>query len=196
MHTRCVGHNQKGGPCNAQPLRTTGKKVPPEGSPRCPHHLGQPKALIEAQYNAQQQATELFRQQQAAARRYGLTDLVDPLHALHILADEVWRWKGVCQQLVGDLTEIRYRSNSGEQIRGEIALYEKSLDRAAKLLADLTRLGIEDRLERVSGRQNTLIVHAVTAAVVELGELLEFDADQQVVGDVISRHLKEIERDG
>lgn len=162
--------------------------------PRCRHHLGRRPALLIAEHRAEQQALELLRQQQATARQYGAADLIDPLQSLHELADEVWSWKEACRALVGHLEELRYRASSGEQLRSEIAVYERSLDRAAKILADLVRLGIEDRMVKLAERQVTAVGRAVESALTELAPMLEFDGDDPRIRPVIARHLRGVER--
>jgi hypothetical protein len=49
-------------------------------------------------------------------------DVTNPLGELRDLTSEITTWKNVCKQMVGDLSEIRYKSRSaGEQLRAEIA---------------------------------------------------------------------------
>jgi len=190
-HYRCGGHRREkhgGGPCNGQPLAGT------RSNPRCRHHAGVRPADIIAAHRAEQQAVAILHQQQAAAQEYGLPDLIDPLTALHQLAGEVWAWKEACRVLVGQLAELRYRAGSGEQLRAEIALYERSLERAGKVLADLVRLGIEDRLARLSARQVASVGRAIENTLRELAPVLGFDAEHPAIRPAIARNLREVER--
>jgi hypothetical protein len=72
---------------------------------------------------------------------------------LRIKADAL-KWHAACQALLGELRAVRYKSRSaGEQLRAEVALFQRSLERCARILADLVRLGVEDRIARVNATQ-------------------------------------------
>ena len=67
------------------------------------------------------------------------------------IKNEALRWLDVCRAMLGELTEVRYKSRSaGEQLRAEVALWERALGRCARICADLVRLGIEERILRVN----------------------------------------------
>lgn len=182
MHSGCIGHNRAGGPCGAQPMLGTGDR------PRCRSHLGVAPAVVQAQHLAERQARLLFDEATAAARREGL-DLVDPLQALHELADEAWRWREVCRRMVGELREFRYRSGkAGEQVRAEIVLYERALDRAGRLLAEIVRLGIEERLAHVTERQVDEIVRVLDSVLRKYG----LDPDDHEVAGAVEDELHKL----
>jgi hypothetical protein len=92
--------------------------------------------------------------------------------------------------MVGLLSEVRYKSASaGESTRAEVKMYEASLDRAAKVLSDLVRLNIEDRLIRVSAAQTALVSGAIEGALTELAPMLDgYDAHE--VHLVVAKHLR------
>lgn len=162
-HTACAAHNRAGRPCGAQPLVGT-------EPPRCRNHAGRSAEVIRAQHEAQQNAVRLFRARQAAAQREGLVEYVDPLEELHRLAGEVLMWRDVCRELVGALPELRYRAGAaGEQVRAEVGLYERSLERAEKLLADLVRLGIEERLVKLNQARAAVIERVIDGVLYDLG---------------------------
>ena len=141
LHTGCRAHNRAGMPCGAQPLNGTA------GNPRCRYHLGTSALAVRAKYEAERQAERLYELAQTAAAGRPDNGLIDPLAELHELASEVLRWRDVCRQMVGELGEIRYRSaKAGEQVRAEIVLYTQALDRAERILVDIHRLGLEDRM--------------------------------------------------
>lgn len=60
---------------------------------------------------------------------------------------------------------IRYKGGAGEQIRGEVQLYERSMDRLGKLLVDIGRLNIDERLAKVTDAQAQAVMAAVEAAI-------------------------------
>lgn len=161
--------------------------------PRCRNHLGRPPELVKAQYLAQRQAVALFADAQEEALRHGIDPAsLDVVGELLKLADEAVRWKGVCGRLVAQLEQIRYRGGAGEQIRGEIQLYTSALERAAKILTDIARLGIEERYNSrqalISEEQASWTVRVIDAALAEFG----IDADSPDVAGKLERLLLDI----
>jgi hypothetical protein len=186
LHYKCGAHRRKepNVPCGGDPMRGT------EGRPRCRHHCGRRTADVMAAHNAEQQALAIMREQRQAAEAYGLPDLVDPLDALHRLADEMWAWKEACRALVGTLNELRYRTSAGEQLRSEIALYERSQERAAKILSDLVRLGIEKRLRAVTDAHVTQLMWVLDEVMRALGH----DPTRPEIAALIAEKLRALSR--
>lgn len=126
------------------------------GSDKCRFHVGRRAEIVRAEYNADQDARRLLGQ-------LGVAPVDNPLEALRDLAAEILAWQGACRAMVGALGELRSKAGAaGEQLRAEIALYERSLDRSSKVLEALVRLGIEDRLVRLSERQAVLMADALS----------------------------------
>jgi hypothetical protein len=147
-HAGCGGHSKRhGGACGAQPLRY----VDP---PRCRTHLGRSVAVVRAEQGRQEEARRIYAE-------HGLQAAADPLTALQEQAGKVLAWQAVIEAQIAGLTEIRYRGGNGENVRGEIQVWERALDRTNKILADLVRLGIEDRLVRLTERQGALMSGAL-----------------------------------
>jgi hypothetical protein len=86
----------------------------------------------------------------------------DPLgEALRTLSEAV-SFRDALRDLVGEVRAIRYKDDKGgEQLRSEIAVYERALDRVGRMCTDLIRLGIEDRMTRVAELQAVAIVDAI-----------------------------------
>lgn len=168
-----------------QPLRGTDPAL-------CRMHLGRKATVVKAEVVAKERAESLFASQQAEARRHGIADLVDPVGALHELADEAWRWKQVCQSLVSELKTVRYQAGAGEQLRGEITLYERSMDRAAAVLVSLMKVADTERLTALRQQQAERASIAISAAVSELGDLYGFDAQADAVKTVVMAHLRAV----
>lgn len=95
----------------------------------------------------------------------------DPLTELSKLAGQVCAWRDAIAQRVNELTSIRYSADGAgtEQLRTEVALFERALDRCASVLVAMARLGIDDRLVRISERQADAVVRAVDAAISAAG---------------------------
>jgi hypothetical protein len=70
------------------------------------------------------------------------------------MSGQVVAWKNAIAGLVNELPALRYSSAEGsEQMRSEVALWERALDRCEKVLTAMARLNIDERLARVSEEQ-------------------------------------------
>ena len=175
-HPGCLAHNRFGAPCGWPPMK---------GADKCYKHIGRRTDVVKAEWDARQQGERI-------RATYDLPAQADPLNELLRISHEVIDWKNVCRFMVGNLTEI---SGAGEVIKAEIRMYENAMDRAIKVLSDLVRLGVEDRLAMVEERQTNLSIAAVESALVELAPLLGYDPDRPEIRAVVSAHLRAIQRD-
>lgn len=183
-HGGCVGHNRAGNPCGAPVMNGTGDR------PRCYYHLGRKPEDVRAEYEAERQAMVLLRQQERIRASRGLPTAVDILDELRRAFAETVAWKDAIATLLGDLEQLRYRAGTaGEQVRGEVVVWERALDRVAKIGADLLRLGIESRAAQLSAVQESAVVLAINGTISELGQLYGFDATATEVRSVLKRHL-------
>ena len=98
--------------------------------------------------------------------RLDVAPVQNPLEALRQLAGEVTWWKNALAGRVNDLTSIRYESETGgEQLRSEIALFERAMDRCATVLGTIARLNIDERLAAISEQQIEAFLGAIEAAL-------------------------------
>jgi P27 family predicted phage terminase small subunit len=108
-----------------------------------------------------------------AARELAHLDVppvTDPLTELARLAGQAVAWKDSMAAKVNELTSLRYESfGGGEQLRAEIALWERSLDRCISTLGAMARLNIEDRLAGVREATARMLEEALTAALQKSG---------------------------
>lgn len=178
LHFDCSAHNRRGGPCGAQPLTGT-------DPPYCYRHVGRSLDVVRAETLARRKAEHAFRAAQRAAERYGFDGDLDVLAELLKLADECLRWKQVCAALVEQVEEVRYRTGSGEWIRGEIQLYTSALERAAKILTDLAKLNIEERRLARDQRQAGDLVQVIDGALTALGH----DPEAQAIAAAVEEQL-------
>ncbi|MFE9601981.1 MULTISPECIES: hypothetical protein [Streptomyces] len=120
----------------------------------------------------------------------------NPLEAYKMFAGRVMAWLGLMEQLLADVKSPRYRGATAEQVRGEVQLYERAMDRANTVLGTYAKLNIDERLTRISEQQAHTMVTAVTAALQAAG----LSADQQLlVRGALARQLRALpasERDG
>lgn len=91
--------------------------------------------------------------------------VANPLLALRQLAGEVLLLKDMLRGMVERLGSLRYDGLAGEQVRGEVQLYERALDRAAKVLVDIGRLNIDARLVAITQQQADVVVAALRAGL-------------------------------
>lgn len=143
---RCGAKCRDGGTCTQRPML---------GQTRCRLHGAKaPNSLRAGRRRlAEQQAVK-------AVKRAGVDveAVADPVALLRELAAEAVALKEFFAERLAALEELRYRSGSGEQLRSEVALYERSLERAQKFAADLARLGISERSVRVDEARVILLV--------------------------------------
>lgn len=122
---------------------------------------------------------------------YGAAKVTDPVVALQELAGRVKHALDAMGERVNQLTSMRYEATGAgtEQLRAEVAVWERMIGRLHPLLVDMARLGIEDRLARVSERQGEAIVTVLQAAAAELG----LDMGEQQVRETVGRHLRVVD---
>ena len=155
MIAQCGAKTRSGGSCR-QPAM--------QGSPRCRMHGG---SSPQARKRAQLRLAE--RQALAVLEREGIPPMTDPLTALQQLAGEALRLKDYFGERLAALEQLRYEGRAGEQLRAEVALFERALDRAQKFALDLAKLNLEDRLVRLSEAQGRMLAQCVEAALQACG---------------------------
>jgi len=97
--------------------------------------------------------------------RLNLPPVEDPLTELARVAAEVVAWKDAIGAKVNELTELRYKAGEGgEQLRSEVALWERALDRCERFLTAMARLNIDERLARISEAQAAAVIAAIAVA--------------------------------
>lgn len=118
----------------------------------------------------------------------------DPLTELLATAAEVRAVKEVLRLISAQLfsqQRLRYaHSKVGEQLRTEILLYERALDRYTKLLIDIAKLRIEERLAGVQESTAVMLEKALDAALEESGVGLDGKSGAR---KAFRRHLKVVQ---
>jgi hypothetical protein len=170
---KCSGHRTDGQPCQAYAIN--GGKV-------CAVYGGRAPQVKAA-------ATRQLAERQAAAILAGIGDygpVTDPLTELQYLAGRAKRFMEILEGVVAELQRIRYTTQA-EQIDGRVILYERSMDRLGKLLADIARLDIDSRLARISEDQARLINAVMLGAMTDAGLSREL---QEQIRPAIARRLR------
>jgi hypothetical protein len=173
----CGARTHQGGkPC---------KRPAPEVPHRCSAHGGKSKGVAAKQARA--------RLEEAARRLLVPSDVltnVDPISRLLELAAEADAFRGAVAALVNDLNErIRYRTDGGEQLRAEVVVYERALDRAARLYLDLCKLNLDERLMRIREREAAAMLTALEGGLADAGLT---DEQQKAVKGATARHLRAV----
>lgn len=117
-----------------------------------------------------------------------VTPVDDPLTELARLAGEVVAWKDAIAERVSFLTDIRYDGEkSGEQIRGEVIVFERALDRCNAVLTSMAKLNIDERMARVTEKQAEFVANALATAMNHMGLDVH---QQQEARALVARELR------
>lgn len=103
----------------------------------------------------------------AALAQLDVNPVDDPLTELSRLAGQVVAFKDKMAELVNQLEDrIRYEDVKGaEQLRSEVAVWERALDRCNTVLGTMARLKIDERLAAISEKQAAIVIAAIDAAL-------------------------------
>jgi hypothetical protein len=154
---KCGGTNRQGLPCG----NAAGKGTDHVGSGNCRSHCG---ATPTGRKGA------LSERAQRLLYQYDAEPVADPLTALQALAGRALTLESVIGGIVNDMRSIRYETETGgEQLRSEVAVLERAMDRAGRLLVDIVKLGIEERLAKVTERQLDLLSEALSTVLPGMG---------------------------
>jgi hypothetical protein len=123
--------------------------------------------------------------------QYDASPVTDPLEALQRLAGRALALERAIGDLVNGLQDaIRYEDEkSAEQLRSEVSVMERAMDRCGRLLVDIAKLNIEERLATVTEKQAQMAMDALAAAMREMGMGLE---QQREARTLVARHLRAI----
>lgn len=144
--TKCKAHSKRhaGDQCGNRPMA---------GQDVCGSHGGRTpvaKRAAEVRVVEQQVRKQIGRLQSQP--------VTNPLLALQELAGKAQAWMDVCEDHVAKLEKLRYGTEGGEQIRGEVQLFERAIDQCRKVLVDIARLNIDERLARIDEQQSQAMV--------------------------------------
>lgn len=150
-------------------------------------HPGFGKCKLHGGCAPSSRAAAVEAQARQALAQLDVPPVKDPLSELAKIAGQVVAWKDMLAGQVNELTSLRYSTEGGEQLRAEVALWERAMDRCEKFLTAMARLNIDERLAQIEEKQSDLILFAVTAALKELG--LGEEQQNEAVRNV-ARHLR------
>lgn len=174
---RCAGRRTNGEPCGAYAIN---------GGTVCYAHGGRAPQVI-----AKAREAVIEDRLERLMYRHQAGPLGDPIEALQHLIARAMSWEAAIGDKVNELTgSIRFTDEHGaEQMRAEVAVLERAMDRCGKLLVDIAKLNLEDRLARVTEKQAQMAMDAFAAAMREIG----LSADQRRdARTCVARHLRAV----
>lgn len=176
---KCIGKRRDGSRCEAYAIN---------GSTVCWAHGGQlPRIRAKAAANVAEGKAL------ATLARLDVQPVADPLEQLALLAGQVLAWRDVMAEKVNALTSLRYEAvgenGTGEQLRAEVALWERALDRCERVLVNIARLDLGAKMARISEAHLGLMEHALAAALGEAG--IDLDAADRA-RNAFARHLRAV----
>jgi hypothetical protein len=111
----------------------------------------------------------------------------NPLEELQHLAGRVLAWERAIGQMVNELSSLRYETDFGEQLRSEVALFERAMDRCERVLVAMARLDIDDRLVKITQAQAKIVNGVILGAFEDIGLSQE---QKEAVRPAIARRLR------
>lgn len=172
-------------PCGAE-TRSEDKhpcRLPPiNGSKRCRFHGGASPSV-----KAKAERARVEGELRELATTLAAPPVDNPLEALSTLAGEVAAWKNFLAGKLAELNTLRYSGEHAEQIRGEVVLYERALDRTVSVLTAIARLNIDERLAAIGEVQAAMLEGALEAALTALGVSVE---DKTRAWNAAAAHLR------
>lgn len=150
------------------------------GNDHCRMHLGEKAAPVIAEAKLKEQAAKELA-------RLDVPPVADPLTELARLAGQAVAWKDAMAGRVNELTSIRYSTEGGEQLRSELLLWERALDRCVMTLTAMARLNIEERLAGIRKQTADMLERAFDAGMEASGASFEGKAKGR---EAFKRHLK------
>ncbi len=129
----------------------------------------------------------------AAAERYAprAVPVQDPLTALLTLAGEITTFKDFLGARIAEMRAEawRYSGATAEQLRAEVGLYERALDRTARVLVEINRLGLEERMVKVTEEQGRQIAEVIRRIL----DGLDLTPEQRrIASEVVPRELRAV----
>jgi hypothetical protein len=121
----------------------------------------------------------------------GHATMEDAYAELEQLAAEAAMFRKICFERLEALKvdAWRYEGKTGEQIRSEVVLYERAMDRSQKFLVDYARLGIAEKRVKIAEAQAMILVGVIQNV---LGRL-DLSRDQKrIAATVVPEELRAI----
>lgn len=133
------------------------KRHPVKGATVCQVHGGA-APQVKAAAARRLEAAAVEADARAVLAKEGVHGVADPMEALAVLASEALALKNALAARVNALTSITTTSKLGvEQVKVEVQLYERAMDRAGKFLDRLAKSGLAERRHELEREQSLLV---------------------------------------
>lgn len=147
MRPTCTARRKNGESCLGPRVR---------GTDKCRMHLGKPARHAVMEHEAR----VLF------GKIVEIKPIDNPLGVYASFAGRVMAWMNSMDALLNDLASPTSSSIlTGEEIRGEVILFERAMDRCNTVLATYAKLNIDERLTRITEAQQAMVLQAIEAAL-------------------------------
>lgn len=179
---RCSAHRRDGSQCGSWAVK---------GANVCRMHGGAAPAVRAAASRrlAEVEAVREVEGRVLTRAPMTLRDVYDELLRTAALAVE---WRNLAEAKVAELSSWRYTASSSgaEQLRAEVALFERAMDRAAKVAEMITRLDLDARVSGLTRRDGQILAGVIEAVLtgLDLDEQRREKA-RQIVADAIREHI-------
>ena len=168
-HGYCGARRRQG---DGEPCKhTAGWGTDHVGTGRCRLHGGNTRTQRKAAAAAQAEAGA-----RAILAQLDVQPVGDPVEQLQILAGEILAWRDAIAEQVRKLTTLRYEGEHGEQLRSEVALFERALDRCQSVLTAMAKLDLDERLVRIGEARGKLVSALILGVFADLGLSEELQA--------------------
>lgn len=177
---RCKAHNRQGNPC--------GQYAVP-GATVCHYHGGSVPAVKRAAARrlAQAEAAELVAAQVTAR---GPLTLPEVYAELLTTAAQVVTWRDVLGARVAELEQFHGQDHNGdERVRADVALFERAMDRAGRVLELIGRLDLDSRMAALDERTGAALARVIRRVLdrAEMTPAAREDALARIVPDELRR---------
>lgn len=175
---RCKATNRAGEQCGRPPMR---------GGRVCASHGGKsPRVLAAAQRNLAE--AEAIREVTRLSDARGPLSLSEVYREMLRTAGLAVAWRDVLEAKVSSLEDYAGVNGLGaEQVRADVALFERALDRTAKVLELIARLDLDSRLTNMGEDLGRQVVAMIRRAVADV----DFTPEQEArFNAAIARELR------
>lgn len=185
---RCGAHNKHAGTTVTAENRPIGDRCTrpaPHPPHRCKQHGGSTPQVKEKQARAELEAKVMRLMPDT------FEPMANPVDRLLRAATEADTFRSIVLDLVNDLNwKIRYSSDEGsEQLRAEVSLYERAIERLTRVLVDIVKLDLTAQLVRIREREATAMLAALDRGLTDAGLTVE---QQAAVKAGTARHLRAV----
>lgn len=113
-------------------------------------------------------ANEIEKRAKGIIARNGFEPVEDPVEELGKVAAEIIAFKDAVGLIVGRLEAMSYEHAQGEQLKAEVAVYERALDRSARTLESIIKLGLGERRAKIEEAKIVIVLAAINTAFAQI----------------------------